>query len=155
MIKTTRTRGLMLVGALMLAATVATAEGRCYTAEVPGTMVLPDGSTHPPGALRICTDRAISPVSRLHRTDVAGRPVGMFLSTPRAIEETVKEGAAQFIFKRDNRDDLNLIGYVITVGNKTTFFEMARAGTVRETAYVSNTDANERDDVVVLVASGR
>ena len=155
MIKANKTRGLMLAGALMLAATVTAAEGRCYTAEVPGTMVLPDGSKHAPAVLRICTDRAISPVSRLHRTDVGGRPVGMFLSIPRAIEDTVEEGTAQFVFKRNGRDDLNLVGYVITVGNKTTFFEMARVGTVRETAYVSSLDPSEREDVVVLVARGR
>jgi len=155
MIKATKTQGLMLVGALLLAATAATAGGRCYSAEVPGTIVLPDGSRHAPGVLRICTDRAISPVSRLHRTDVGGRAVGMFLSAPRAIEDTVKEGTAQFIFERDNRDDLNLVGYVITAGNKTTFFEMVRAGGVRGTATVSKPDARERDDVVVLIASDR
>jgi hypothetical protein len=155
MIKASTTRGLMLVGVLMLAGTVAAAEDRCYTAEIPGTMVLPDGSKHAPGVLRICPDRDISPVSKLHRTDVDGRAVGMFLSVSRAIEDSVAEGSAQFVFKRDNGDDLNLIGYVITSCDKTTFFEIHSPGTVRETSYVSNLGAIELDDDLVLIASAQ
>ena len=153
MIKASKTRGLMLAGVFMLAATVAAGEGRCYTAEVPGTMVLPDGSKHAPGVLRICTDQDFSPVSKLHRTDVNGRPVGMFLSVSRAVESSVEEGAAQFVFKRNSSDDLDLVGYSVTTCNETTFFEILRTRKVREAAYASNLNASEGDDMVVLVAA--
>ena len=155
MIRATKTTGFIFVGALLLAATNAAAGGRCYAADVPQTMVLPDGSTHEPGSLRICTDRAISPVSILHRTDVAGRPVGMFLSVPRDVEVSVEEGKAQFIFKRNTRDELVLIGYAINAGRETRFFDMARYGTTRTAAKVSNPNANEFDGAVILVAAGR
>ena len=110
MIKVTKIKGLILMGALMLTATGAIAGGRCYTAEVPQTMVLPNGSTHAPGLLRICPDQAISPVSILHRTDVGGRPMGMFLSVPRNVEMSVEEGKAQFVFMRNARDELARVG---------------------------------------------
>jgi len=79
----------------------------------------------------------------------------MFLSVSRAVEDSVEEGIAQFVFKRNSSDDLHLIGYVITISNETRFFEMVQAGTVRETTYFSSPIASERDDAVVLVASGR
>ena len=154
MIKATKTRGLILVGALLLAATGAVAGGRCYVAEVPETMVFPDGSEHAAGSLRICLDQAISPASSLHRTDVDGRPVGMFLSRPRHLEVSVDEGKAQFIFKRNTRDELALVGYAINAGSETKFFDMARYGK-RTVAMASNDNANGLDDAVVLVAVGR
>ncbi len=149
-------RRLVLAAALMLVATATTAEGRgCYTAEVPGTMVLPDGSEHTSGLLRICTDQVISPVSNLHRISVGGRPVGMFLSLPRAIEEAVEGGTAQFIFKRGVSDELILVGYGVTAGGGRTIYEMVRAEYVRDTANSARTDPGQRDDMVVLLASRR
>ncbi len=155
MIKVTKIRGLMLIGTLLLTATVAVAEGRCYTAEVPQTMVLPDGSTHAPGLLRICLGRTLSPVSILHRTDVGGRPMGMFLSVPRDIEVSVEEGKAQFIFKRNARGELALVGYAIDAGSETQFFDMERYGTTRRVAKASKPDVNEFSDAVILIAAGR
>lgn len=156
MTQTAKTRTLMLAGALMLAATVTVAEGRgCYTAEVPGAIVLPDGSEHASGALRICTDRAISPTSNLHRTFVDGRPVGMFLSAPRTIEEGVEAGTAQFIFERGAGDELNLVGFVVTARGGTTIYEMVRAGTARKTENIARADVGNRNDMVVLLASAR
>lgn len=156
MTKTTTIRGLMLAGAFLLAVTAATAETRgCYTAEVPGTIVLPDGSEHAPGALRICFDLVISPVSSLHGISVGGRPVGMFLSVPRSIEESVEAGTAQFVFRRTARDELNLVGYVVSARSGTTLYEMQRAGAGRKAADTANADVGQRDDRVVLVANAR
>lgn len=153
MTKTKRIKGLILAGTLVLAGTIAAAEGRCYTAEIPGSVVLPDGSRHAPGTLRICTDRAISPVSNLHRTFVGGTPVGMFFSTPRAIEDSVDAGTAQFIFERGAGDELNLVGYVVSARDKTTIYEMARAG--KKVANTLRAERDERGERVVFVASAR
>lgn len=156
MTKTTKTRTLLLAATLMLAATVTAAEGRgCYTAEVPGTMVLPDGSEHASGALRICTDRAISPASNLHRTFVDGRPVGMFLSAPRAIEESIEAGTARFIFERGVGDELNLVGYVVTARGGTTIYEMMRTEAAPKIENIARADGGIRNDRVILVASAR
>jgi len=152
MTKATRTRGLILMGALLLTATVANAGGRCYTAQIPQTMVLPDGSTHAPGVLRICKEKTISPASSLHTSDVAGRPVGMFLSVPRDVEMSVEEGKALFVFKRSIRDEIELVGYAVSDGSGTTFFDMGRYGATRTAAGVPILDPNGSDDTVVLIA---
>jgi len=154
MTNTMKTRGLMLAGAFLLAVTAATAENRCYTAEVPETMVLPDGSEHAPGALRICADRVISPVSSLQRISVDGRPIGMFLSQPRAIEESVESGTAWFMFQRTEGDELDLVGYFVNARNGTTLYEIQRAGAGRK-ATNERADAGQRDAVFVLVANAR
>jgi len=149
MTRTTKIKGLILAGALVLAGTITSAQGRgCYTAEIPGAVVLPDGSRHEAGALRICTGRTLSPVSTLNRIFVGGKPTGMFRSTPRAIEEHVSEGAAQFIFERGVGDGLNLVGYVVSGRNGTTIYEMARPEVLRA-------DAGARNETVVLIASAR
>ena len=150
------TLGLVLLGALMLPATATTAQARsCYTAEIPGTIVLPDGSDHAPGILRLCTDQAISPVSILHSSFVRGRPVGMFLSVPRVIEHRVEAGTAQSVFERGAGDELNLVGFIVGARGKTTLYEMVRAEGTRTAEDVASFDIVDRDGVVLLVASIR
>jgi hypothetical protein len=154
--KTMKMQGVMLAGAFLLAVTATMAETRgCYIAEVPGTMVLPDGSEHPAGALRICADLVISPVSSLHKISVGGRPVGMFLSVPRSIEENVEAGTAQFVFRRTPRGELNLVGYVVSARNGTTLYEMQRVGARRKAADTANADVAQRGERFVLVANAR
>ncbi len=156
MTKTMKVQGLMLAGAFLLAVTATTAEaGGCYIAEVPQTMVFPDGSEHPPGSLRICFGQTISPVSILHRISVGGRPVGMFLSVPRTIEESVEAGTAKFIFQRTIRDELNLVGYAVSARNGTMLYEMQRTGAGHKSAPTANADIGQRDDRFVLVANAR
>ena len=131
----TLTRGLVLAGGLVLAATGAAADARgCYRAEVAGTIVLPDGSEHAPGALRICTDRALSPVSNLHRLEIDGQPVGMFVSTRRGVEQSVDGSAALYYFKRDAANRLNLVGYIAIFHDESTLFEMAPLAIAHEPA---------------------
>ncbi|NIM61677.1 MAG: hypothetical protein GTO30_08490 [Acidobacteria bacterium] len=110
-------------------------------------MVLPDGSKHEPGTLRLCMERTISPVSMLHRGDVAGRPIGMFASAPREIETTVEEGSAHFFFQRNGDEDLALIGYAVWAGDRTTFFDMTGYAKAHEMAAIY-----EGPDAVVLIA---
>jgi hypothetical protein len=154
MLKATKIQALILLCVFMLGATAADAGGRCFSAEIPAAMILPDGSEHPAGSLRICFDQKISPVSILHRADVGGRPTGMFLSAPRGIEESVAEGQAQFVFKRTVRDELVLLGYAVSAGGETTFFDMTRYGTKRTAAVAATIDAGRFDDEVILIAAG-
>ncbi len=148
------TKILILASALLCTATVAQAGGRCFHAEIPQSMVLPDGSTHAPGGLRICLEQTISPASTLHRGDVGGRPVGMFLSAPRPIELTVEDGKAQFVFKKTIDDELALIGYAVTEGDETTFFDLGRYVTERAANRYPVSDWSG-DEVAVVLIAGR
>ena len=148
------TKSLILAGALLCTATVIQAGGRCFNAEIPQAMVLPDGSTHAPGALRICLEQTISPASTLHRGDVEGRPVGMFLGAPRFVELAVEEGQAQFVFKKTFDDELALIGYAVTDGRDTTFFDLGRFVTKRAASRYPIPDWSG-DEVAVVLIVGR
>jgi len=152
MTRTTKNKTLILAGVLLLTATVAQAGGRCFNAQIPQTMVLPDGSTHAPGLLRICKDRTISPASSLHRSDVEGRSIGMFLGAPRHVEMPVDEGRAQFVFKRTIDDKLVLLGYAVNLSNETTFFDMSRSTDARVANGDSIPDLNGDAEAVVLIA---
>ena len=145
---TTTTRALLLAAVLVLAATAADAEsGRCYTAPIPRTIALPDGSERGPGDLRICNERAISPVSSLQRISLDGRLVGIFLSVPRSIEQGLEAGTAQFVFKPGAAGELNLIGFATGSRNEAATFQTFRnAG---GSAYMTG----ESDDEFVLIAS--
>lgn len=155
MTKTTMTRGWVMAGALALAIGLAHAETRgCYKANVPGPMVLPDGSVHAQGVLRVCADRRISPVSTLHRSYVDGHPAGMFMSVPREIEDSVESGSAQLVFVKED-DALHLLGYVVSGRDGTTFYEMTRRGGLTADGSRGRRTLRHREDAVVLIASRR
>ncbi len=60
--------------------------GRCVSADLPWHFVLPDGSRHAPGEIRICLDRAYTPSTGLHRLYVDGNPTGILMSRSRTSE---------------------------------------------------------------------
>ena len=123
---------------------VAAESRRCFTAEIAATVVLPDDSRHAPGILRICTERAFSPVSTLHRTYAGGMPVGMYLSVPRVVEKVAAPGTVQFVFERRAEDELVLLGYTVGARDKTTYHEMSprTAGKTEEIACLETGDRN-------------
>jgi hypothetical protein len=152
MTMTTKMTLALLAGVLLLAATSAAAETRrCFTAEVPGAIVLPDGSKYASGSLRICNERTISPVSTLNRTFTAGLPVGMYLSIPREVEQVVEPGTAQFVFERNNDDELILLGYVLGAHGETVFHQMSRGDSLG----TEHAEWAESDDKVVVAATVR
>jgi len=78
--------GLALTAIVAATAAAAGDLGRCQTAEVPGPVVLPDGSVHESGAIQVCLSRAYSPVAGLHEVSVDGRPIGLFLGREYPLE---------------------------------------------------------------------
>lgn len=103
--------------------------GHCYTADVPSDIVLPDGSRHPAGTLKICLDRNYSPVTGLLATYVGGRPVGIFPGTLGTARATEAVGAPFFLFYRDAEGALELHGYAIPVGDAVNTYNMSPDGT--------------------------
>jgi len=83
----------------------------CVRADIAESFVLPDGSTHPPGLLRICLDRAYSPVAGLHSISAGDGARGIFFS--RRIKAEGAMASAQFAFMRDGAGALVLRGYTV------------------------------------------
>ena len=101
------------------------AAGVCVRVEVDAAMVLPDGSIHEPGTLRICERRAFTPVASLHAMYVEGAPVAMLLSRKRTSETAVDE-APTILFERDGRGRMRLLGYVLPESGTSVSFMLAK-----------------------------
>ena len=98
--------------------------GRCYSADVPHAMVLPDETVHGPGSLRVCVERRISPVTVAHTVAVNGRPVGMYLSRT-GLGEGAPEGAdAVIVFVRNENDQFVLEGYSCPLRDQLRTYRM-------------------------------
>ena len=98
----------------------------CVRADVAEAFVLPDGSQHPAGQLRICLDRDYSPVAGLHTIAADGRTSGMFLSR-RVKPEVDSPDAPQVAFVRDASGVLVLRGYTLARGGRVEAYWMAPA----------------------------
>jgi len=101
--------------------------GRCIRARVDAPIVLPDGSRHPAGALKICASRVHSPVAALHETRIDGRNVGLYPSRTGLNEETSSSAAEPYlVFQRDAAGDMVLQGYAVPEGDRMRTFLMAQ-----------------------------
>ena len=120
---------MVLGAACALASTPAHAQSRfCASAWIQEPFILPDGSAHAPGTLKVCTDTAISPVAQLQRTYVDGMPIGAFLSRRQTGELPVSDKApALFVFQRDLEGRLCLERYAVWDGRKARSFDMTTA----------------------------
>lgn len=99
-------------------------KGRCVGVRLEAPIVLPDGSVHPAGALRLCDAVAFSPVTTLHAMYVNGQPVGLMASHTRRSEGG---GSIQpsVVFERDTRGRLILLGYVVPSHGESVSYALA------------------------------
>jgi hypothetical protein len=101
---------LILTAALLAVAPgAAHAESRCLTAEVPMPVVLPDGSVHDSGAVRLCVTGRLNPVADFHKIQFEGRAIGEYAG--RKIDSEAPLGRPYMIFHRSANGELILIGY--------------------------------------------
>lgn len=111
-------RNLELAGVLALvivtfSAREAVAQPRtCVRADIEEPFVLPDGSRHEAGLLRICLDRDYSPVAGLHSIVAGDARSGTFLSR-RVKPEATAQAGPQLAFVRDAQGALVLRGYML------------------------------------------
>ncbi len=120
-------RALVMASALALAAsgnTGASTGARCVIAWVPSSVVLPDGSVHPPGLLRLCAMRVLSPASSLHEMAMDGAPVGLLAGRAYRTEGGPLERPVIF-FRRERTGDLRLVGYVVPTGKGSVGFDLS------------------------------
>ena len=96
---------------------------RCINVEVDRTLRLPDGSVHPAGVLRLCDTVHLSPVARVHRTYLNGRPLTMLLSRM-ARSEAGEDTPPTVFFRSTPEDQLELYGYVLPVAGGSLSFRL-------------------------------
>jgi len=105
--------------------TQAQTTGRCVRADVPEAMVLPDGSIHAPGTMRICLTHKASPVTGFHETRIDGHGKGLFQSRFADSEALTDDGKAFLSFRRAKSGELILEGYAIPAGRRMNVFRIA------------------------------
>jgi hypothetical protein len=136
--------------------------GRSYSAIVSSEVILPDGSVHPPGSLRIRLSRSYSPVSGLHEIFVNGAPIGMYSSRIGKAEGSAAVREPFFLFLRNDRNQLMLQGYAVSLGREIRIYEMAprrdkpKAAEVTsqwELALDQSSERREHSDVVLVSAA--
>ena len=121
-----RSLGLLAAFALLLLSGTAEAGQRtCVTATIQERFVLPDGSEHAAGTLRLCKLKRHYPSSTLLVSYVDGRNVCMLLGTSGHNESD--PGADPFmIFARDSDGTLRLYGYGLPEGSGVSTFTLHR-----------------------------
>lgn len=113
------------IACLALAGGAAAGEiGRCYSADVPYDMILPDETVHGPGHLRVCVERRINPVTVAHSLTVDGRPLGMYLSRVGQGEGSPDGADAVLVFVRNESDQLVLEGFSRPLGDHVRTYRM-------------------------------
>ena len=119
--------GTLVIAIFTFAAREVAAQPRaCIRADVAEAFVLPDGSRHPAGQLRICLDRDYSPVAGLHTIAADGRTSGRFLSR-RTRAEAADQDGSMIAFVRDASGTLALRGYTLARGGRVEAYWMAPA----------------------------
>ena len=119
--------GTVVIGIFTFAAREVAAQPRaCVRADIAESFLLPDGSQHPAGQLRICLDRDYSPVAGLHTIAADGRTSGRFVSR-RVRPEVGSPNAPQVAFTRDAAGLLVLRGYTLARGGRVEAYWMAPA----------------------------
>ena len=161
-----RHRILLALVTIILVACVANAGERahCLRAEIDETFMLPNGSVHPPGELKLCLIQSLSPVSGAHRTHVDGHTVGYF----RSVRSTtnVSRGAPTaepyLEFARNRSGELELLGYAWTDGTTVLAYDLTKLNkkklkytvTTHEQMSARNTSsADEQEETIIRLAA--
>lgn len=121
-------RILVMASALALAAggnTGASTGRRCVIAWVPSNVVLPDGSVHSPGLLRLCNTHVLSPASTLHELTMDGAPVGLLAGRAYRTEGGGPLERPVIFFCREKTGDLRLVGYVVPTAKGSVGFDLS------------------------------
>ena len=114
--------------------------GRCVSAVVPEMIVLPDGSRHEPGGIRICLNRKHSPVAGMHEIRVNGHGKGLFLSR---LDDSEALTEAFLSFRRASSGELILEGYAVPNGEVMAVYRMERIPRRRDRAQLLVKDSTK------------
>lgn len=121
--------GTLVVAALLFLSqgSALASRGRCVSADIPAPMILPDGSEHPAGELKLCVRYHHSPVTSLHETYVAGSPVGLH-SSRRGVSEGPATSEPFLTFYRRPDGKLFLYGFALPGGERMEVHTLYHTG---------------------------
>ena len=101
--------------------------GPCFSVSVTDSVVLPDGSVHDAGVVRICVSHELSPVTAVHKVYVDREHVAMLVSKV-GQGEALGDGNPVVMFNRDSRGRLHLAGFAAPEDGRMTNYLLHRAG---------------------------
>jgi hypothetical protein len=127
--------------------------GRCVRAEAPWPVVLPDGSSHEAGSVKLCLQQMWTPASGLHEIRLNGTAIGLFMS-----RATTSEGPAErmpiVVFQRTDADEHRLVGYAWPDGEAMRVYMLHRFGKApAEIAWKSQLPLVEDENTEILMAA--
>ncbi len=101
--------------------------GQCARIELPWPIVLPDGSAHEAGSVKLCLQQMWTPASGLHEIRVNGTSIGLFMSSVGKSEGPV-ERVPVVVFQRNGTDEHYLVGYAWPDGETMRTYTLRRFG---------------------------
>ena len=146
----------VIVGAVLALApslTWSESRGQCARIEAPWPIVLPDGSIHEAGSLKLCLQQMWTPASGLHEIRVNERTIGMFMSRVGTSEQPV-ESVPIVVFQRNGTDEHHLVGYAWPDGESMRTYFLRRSGeAARAIAWDSQLPllASEKTKILMVV----
>ena len=109
-------------------ALIAQQRGRCAVTELPGQLVLPDGTVHDSGEVKICFDGWHNPSSGRHVIFVDGRKWGYLLSRSGESDELTTEVPVFVFTPRSEHNHVRLLGYAWPNGDGMSVHVLHRPG---------------------------
>ena len=128
------TVGVLAVLAIALAVLVASPElvaqqrGRCAVTELPGHLVLPDGTVHEAGELKICFLDWHNPSAGRHLILVDGKKWGYLLSRSGKSDESMADVPVFVFTPRTEHHHVRLLGYAWPDGDGMSIHVLHRPG---------------------------
>jgi len=126
--------------------------GACATVEVPGILVLPDGTSHDVASLRICFERWISPGAALHVLYLGRTPWGMLLSRV-GKDSDAASSEPLVVFSRNSAGQVRLTGYAWPDRHSMLTMVFSQPGSKADATRLLK-DC-ERSDEFILIAARR
>lgn len=105
--------------------------GRCASVELPWPVVLPDGSAHEAGSLKVCLQQMWTSAAGLHEIRVNGTAIGLFMSRVGESESPAEPGPI-VIFQRRGTDEHYLVGYAWPNGDVMRTYALHKFGKVTD-----------------------
>jgi hypothetical protein len=140
--------------ALLAGPAQAQMRGDCIRVELDAPVILPDGSTHEAGTLRLCLDRALNPGTGLHALQVNGVKAGMAMSRIGKGEAADERPCA--VFERAADGKLRLIGYAVPAGQRMQTYTLRSFGNKNDKSLQANrqllNEVTAREELIVLAA---
>ena len=120
---------LLFVAVVVLAVSgpaVAALDG-CFSAQVEAPFVLPDGSGHAPGELRVCMVDYANPATGLYVISVDGAPMGRYRARLDRVENGGQADAALLVFaRREGATTLELQGVTVAGAGEVKVHDFSR-----------------------------